>query len=301
MTISMNWSVYLTRSITKRRRSIVLKEEKNKVPEITEIERELLNALKRSVIDLKALIESKKQSIQDAPKGELRIDNRQTYNHYYWKTKDGTEKGEYIPSEKRELAYRLAQRNYDEKILKIADKELILTTKILKFLEEHSMENVYSSMHPARQKLVKPVSLPDAQYIECWRNESYEPLVFRDDAPEYYSGQGVRVRSKSELLIANALEQNGVYYRYEYPIRFISGKLVRPDFLCLNLRTRKEYIWEHFGMMDNISYANENVNKIEAYGLNGYHAGINMIMTFESSQTPINTNIIKQVIQRYLQ
>ena len=117
---------------------------------------------------------------------------------------------------------------------------------------------------------------------------------------EFFSNDGIRVRSKSELIIANMLEQNGIPYRYEYPLMLKDMGTVRPDFTCLNIRTRKEYIWEHFGMMDNIAYANKNIVKIESYEQSGYYLGKNMIMTFETSQHAISSNIIKAMIEEYL-
>ena len=53
-------------------------------------------------------------------------------------------------------------------------------------------------------------------------------------------------------------------------------------------------------MMDNIAYANKNVNKILRYELNGFHAGENMIMTFETSQVALTSNLVKMKIQQYL-
>ena len=57
----------------------------------------------------------------------------------------------------------------------------------------------------------------------------------RDVTAEFYSNSGVRVRSKSELIIANMLEKYGIPYRYEYPLLLNGNDLVRPDFLCLNI------------------------------------------------------------------
>ena len=63
-------------------------------------------------------------------------------------------------------------------------------------------------------------------------------------------------------------------YRYEFPIKLKSesgtGRKVSevtfyPDFLCLNLRTREEFCWEHFGLMDDEEYANNAAGKINHY------------------------------------
>ena len=96
------------------------------------------------------------------------------------------------------------------------------------------------------------------------------------------------------------LEQNGVPYRYEYPLNLKGLGLVRPDFWCLNVRERKEYGWEHLGMMDNIAYATKNVTKINHYEQNGYFPGKNMIFTFETSQQALSSYIIKSMIEQYL-
>ena len=47
--------------------------------------------------------------------------------------------------------------------------------------------------------------------------ETFTGKPFEINAPEYYTASGVRVRSKSEVIIADALDHAGVPYRYEYP------------------------------------------------------------------------------------
>lgn len=69
-----------------------------------------------------------------------------------------------------------------------------------------------------------------------------------------------------------------------------------PDFLCLNLRTRKEIIWEHFGMMDNSEYLENAIQKIQIYESNGYLSGENFIATFETSQQPLRLEVIERKI-----
>ena len=155
-------------------------------------------------------------------------------------------------------------------------------------------------MVPGRRILIDPVYLPEDEYILKWKSVDWDKMPFDESVGAYYSDGGVRVRSKSELLIANALEKYDIPFRYEFPVNLRNAGKVRPDFYCLNVQTRKEYIWEHFGMMDNIAYSNKNIQKIEDYEISGYALGDNFIATFESSQHPINTNIIKSKIHTYL-
>ena len=109
------------------------------------------------------------------------------------------------------------------------------------------------------------------------------------------------MRSKSEVLISDALYHYGIPYLYERPFcTDILRAPLFPDFTLYDVRTDREIFWEHFGMMDNIAYANKNIAKIQAYEQNGFLAGKNMIMTFESSVTPISSSTIKQMIEEYL-
>ncbi len=58
-------------------------------------------------------------------------------------------------------------------------------------------------MPQAKQELVDPIQLSDKSFVEKWENEKYERLRFWEEVTEYYTDKGERVRSKSELMIAN--------------------------------------------------------------------------------------------------
>ncbi len=261
---------------------------------------EILHAVYKRMEQLEKVICYKEKSLQQQCEGKLRIQKKGNGYQYFLRTDPKDTNGKYIPLSKRNLAIGIAQQDYDEKLISAAKKELRVVSDYAKLLENNSVTSIYELLHPGKKILVNPIFLPDNKYIECWRKEEYEPLYFLEGAQAFYSDCGIRVRSKSELLIANALEKNKIPYRYEFPVKLKDGRLVRPDFLCLNIRTRKEFIWEHFGMMDNIAYANENVGKIAAYEESGFFAGKNMIMTFETSQHAINTKAIKSKIDVYL-
>ncbi|SFH72967.1 hypothetical protein SAMN04487830_106120 [Pseudobutyrivibrio sp. OR37] len=62
------------------------------------------------------------------------------------------------------------------------------------------------------------------------------------------------VRSKSEKIIADALEKYNVPYQYE-PMLELGYNTIYPDFVVLNLRTRKTVYWEHLGLVSDIEYS----------------------------------------------
>ena len=141
----------------------------------------------------------------------------------------------------------------------------------------------------------------DGEYIRKWQEEIYQGKEFYEDTPELYTLQGERVRSKSELIIADMLSKEGVPYRYEYPLYLRGVGRIYPDFTVLNIKKREEVFWEHFGMMDDPTYAEAAVKKIATYEQNGIFPGENLILTYETRKNPINQKVVMSLIEHYLQ
>ncbi|MBP5526724.1 MAG: ATP-dependent DNA helicase RecQ [Paludibacteraceae bacterium] len=67
----------------------------------------------------------------------------------------------------------------------------------------------------------------------------------------YVTENGMTVRSKSEVIIANILYHSGLEFKYEEPLRY-AGKHIEPDFtICYN---NKIYYWEHLGLLGKSDY-----------------------------------------------
>ena len=147
--------------------------------------------------------------------------------------------------------------------------------------------------------LVTPVREPDEEFIALWRKHPYTGKPFEINAPEYYTASGVRVRSKSEVIIADALDHAGVPYRYEYPTSVKGWGTLYPDFTCLNSRDRKEIIWEHFGLMGDTDYTENALQKIAHYTASGYILGKKLIVTFESGTTPLSVKQMQGYIKAF--
>lgn len=257
------------------------------------------DSIAKRKIGIDNLVDRLTLELDDAPAGSLRIANRKSYTQYYWRKDAKDTNGTYIHKENIDVAKALAQKEYNKKLLKQALREQRIVTEYCTLLEGKPFGKVYSDLHSLKKELVTPLYDDDDSFLNKWQAEAYEPMGFSDNT-DYYSGRGVRVRSKSELIIANLLEQYGVPYKYEKPIVLDGLGQVRPDFVCLNTRTRQEYLWEHFGMMDNAAYANKNISKLNSYQQNGYYVGKNMIATFESSVTTINSRNLKGIIEEWL-
>ncbi len=263
-----------------------------------------LHNLQKELVERKELLTSiintKSISLKSAPQGNLRILKRKNHYQYYLRKDPKDTNGVYIPKKDIKIAASVLQRDYDKKIIEIASRELSKIEEYLALLSNNSIEIIIDNFSESRKRLIEPVFMSDEEYIREWISKPYEHMNFDEDSDEFYSTSGTRVRSKSEVIIANMLEQYNIPYKYEYPIILNGNHLARPDFTCLNIKTRQLLIWEHLGMMDNPDYADRNIRKLSLYEKSGYIVGKNMIVTFESSHVPPTSNIIRSTIENFL-
>lgn len=249
---------------------------------------------------LRRVIREKEQALQNAPTGTVNICKMYGRKQYYL-----NENGQrsYIKDSDRQLVQSLCQKDYDLRVLRSAQKELKLLEKMNALYcaaaQDSICDSIYEKMSADRRMLIQPIKLSDEEYIKQWETVEYEKKGFRDDAPEYYTEKGERVRSKTEIIIANALKKHEVPYRYEFPLMLKDYGLIHPDFTVLNVRMRKEIYFEHLGMMDDECYREEALRRILAYEKNGIFPGDRLVLTHETLKSPVNSRIIKEIILRH--
>lgn len=249
---------------------------------------------------LQKLKKEKEKALKSAPEGALRICSHGNRVQYYHRTDPKDFNGVYIREDKLKLVHKLAQKDYDQKVLKAVEKELNAIRRYYDNYPAKCPELIYENMHPERQKLIVPIYEVEEEYVRNWESVEYEGKDFSFGMPEYYTAKGERVRSKSEVIIADALNREDVPYRYEYP-QYLSGMgTVYPDFTVLNVKNRKELYWEHLGMMDDPVYAEKAIQKIGCYQQDEIFPGENLILTYEAQKYPLNQRVVQQMIERYL-
>ena len=127
---------------------------------------------------------------------------------------------------------------------------------------------------------------------------SLEQKMIEDKIHE--SKLGVKMRSKSEVLIANIFTDLGAPYLYEFPVYLGYYGTRFSDFLVLNVRLRKVFYCEHFGMMDNADYCAKSLEKIHAYEKSGHFPGSDLIIFHETSNKPLDTQLVRSIAEHYL-
>lgn len=248
---------------------------------------------------LERIIAETESDLSHAPDGCVRIAPHGKGVQYYHRKTPEDRWGSYIPTKERKLAQALVQKRYNQQIVRVARKQLEAINRFLDVYEPKALENVYRNSGKYRQDMITPVMIPDEEYADRWQSVAYPHKGFAENTPEHYTVKGERVRSKSEAMIANALNDAGIPYRYEYPLK-LDNTVIYPDFTVLKIPDRKEMIWEHLGIMDNPEYRNNAFWRIRQYESRGIIPGDRLILTFETNKYPLNLPIIDQVIKNRL-
>jgi len=256
----------------------------------------LINELVKRKNSLELLIERIAKQVASAP-GHVRT-CRKGNKTYYLYTEPG-KKERYLRVEEIDIAKRIVQSEYDQKMLRAAKKQLSAVKRMIRLLEHNDLCSIYSGLHSSRKDLVKPFIEPADIYTEKWLARSYSGKGFSDNEPVHTGPKGERMRSKSECMIAGLLLRLGIPYLYEYPVKVKGYGIIYADFLLLNEHTREEYILEHFGMTDNPDYVKKMFRKLDTYAEGGIFPGRNLLMSFESSARPVDLRLLEKELQTF--
>ncbi len=165
---------------------------------------------------------------------------------------------------------------------------------------------IYEKLSYDRQQIVEPFWISDDEYAKLWiekkleEKECEEKIKYRiDEEQSFLTERGEVVRSKSEKILADKFYKLEIPYVYEAPVRLKNYGRVYPDFLLLNKKTRKEYYWEHLGMMDIPEYSNKAIKKIETFHNSGIFTGESLILSYETHEHFLNMKEVQRLIDKY--
>lgn len=243
---------------------------------------------------------------KNEPKGTLKLQKKGKSYVFYQQYKDENNewKKRYINKSEKRLAGLLAQKQYYASIIPALEENLQCLKLLLKSYQPMKVDELYDTLKSERKELVEPIKHSKQWLINEWRSkrkDDEKDNSFHPKGLRYETDQGDMVRSKSEMIIANALyrQRDEIVYDYEYELELRVGKnviIIHPDFRILILKTGRIVYWEHVGMLDDPTYANEFVTKVNTYVNNGFIPGRDVIFTYETSDNSIDTRVIKRMI-----
>lgn len=249
---------------------------------------------------LSDIVRKTEKQLERAPEGTLRLSSCHNCSQFYHKYEGTSKNGVYLAKTNEELISGLAQKNYDEKVLKLAKRRLKQIETLEKEYQNDEIEQLFWKENAIRQSMIQPVEPTWEQLLEDWMAKEYRKKGFSEEEPYIVTEKGLRVRSKSEKMMAEYLDRYGIPYKYECPIWLKGVGYVHPDYTYFSKRKRGEVYHEHFGKMDDPVYANSAVRKIKDYQNNGIYLGERLIVTFETSKQVLNTRDFEEMLKQYV-
>ncbi len=104
---------------------------------------------------------------------------------------------------------------------------------------------------------------------------------------------GIKVRSKSEALLADLFFTFNVHFEYEKEIK-LGNIIFYPDF-TITAPDGRIFYWEHLGMLDDPTYARNWANKHNIYMRNGISEGNGLIITRDTNGTFDTDDVIYKI------
>ncbi len=209
----------------------------------------------------------------------------------------GKEQGKrsYIPKSERSLAEALAYKAVCHAILPAMRKEQKAAEKLLE-ASTHTAEIRRKVMsRNGFQELLFP-EIPDAG---SWSEESHEKSRKYPEALINRTTDKNLVRSKSEAFIYRTLQENNIRFRYECKLT-LGDEEIYPDFIIVHPVTHKIIIWEHFGKSTDPEYMGLMLHKLRVYLKNGYIPFVNLIITFEDQEHPLDFWLVEEFVRVFL-
>ena len=239
---------------------------------------------------LKAL----ENKIKLLPEGTIKI-KKTKYNNYFLLC-IGEKEVKYLNTGDNELIKQLIQKSYLKDSSLVTRKELSILNKVSKAYPSVTIEDMYDSLSDERKDYATPIIPGDDEYAQKWMAVPYKRKPFKKDAPEFYTLKHERVRSKSEVIIADRLNAKGIPYKYECPLK-IGNETIHPDFSILKMSIKKVVYYEHCGKMDDPEYTKDMSERSHLYTSAKIFQGDRLFYTFETSDDPLDIKMLDEFIE----
>ena len=139
---------------------------------------------------------------------------------------------------------------------------------------------------------------PVIETEEYWNDTKPDRDGYREKE-KIHRFEGVKYRSKSEVIIAQLLHSYGIEYKYEIKVR-ANGRIIRSDFQVKRPKDNKTFIWEHFGLTDEEDYLKRTYSKLEDYHLQGIDLWDSLLISFDQEDGGIDVDVIDKIVNVFL-
>ena len=221
------------------------------------------------------------------PQGYLYIRKGKKKNLFYQIIRNRTTDKQINISNNSNLIKQLAQKKIHKKLMKAYKNNILAISRFLRQYQPLDAKALFSE--DLRKIILEPLQQPTH-----YERAPFDPLIHIHETV-----CGILVRSKSEVIIANALWHFGIPFCYEEIFHTFDGEYFYPDF-TIHLPDGSVIIWEHFGMLSKKRYCERTAKKLYYFQNGNFTIGKNLIITQDDSKGDCDSASIYHIIETYI-
>ena len=233
--------------------------------------------------------------IYSFPEGTLNQSKRGQKTAYSWSITQNGNRKRIVITNNDVMISSLARKEYLRAQRDVLRSNIELLRKIEQRYIELTEDNIFEQVKKAYKNLPKEYFLDGYYGMKDWGDCDYVQSDYRPENKIHVTSRGLKVRSKSELIICENLYANNVEFRYEQILK-IGDRTFAPDF-TIKRKDGKIIYWEHCGLVENEGYMASHRNKIRTYEGAGIVPWDNLIVTYDNPDGTLNIRIIDSEIQ----
>lgn len=194
----------------------------------------------------------------------------------------------------------LFRKKYIETELKLLSKDIKALKRFINIYDDFDADNIIANMPDRYSRISEKYICSD---IACkhnlmqWAEAPFEQSTYEPKEKIHKTSRGIKVRTKSEVIVAEKLDASGIPYRYEEML-YIESFSFAPDFTIMT--ENGLWYWEHAGRVDNPSYIRRHKWKMNMYEKAGIFPWKNLIVTYDDENGALDSRIIAAEINNKL-
>lgn len=275
----------------------------------------LITEAKSVLVDLQRIhgrMEKQKEELKGYGDWILRNEGPKKSTHsYYDVMRSGSKGKKYLGNENNEQVLNVKRYRYADKALELLEEDIRLLEHLIDNYVSPEYKNINDLLPAVYQtNLLSAVSscsvrgdIPQEaiEWKERLQAEKAKYPLFRPEQLTREALDGTKMRSKSEVLIANFLILAGIPFVYEAPL-FINGENLLPDFMILSLIDLSTVIIiEHQGMIFSDNYVDKFIRSLRLYlHTTEWVPNHNLFFTFDNIGETVDMRQLLQILRRHV-
>lgn len=243
----------------------------------------------KMLAELEGQLQKVNEELKTSPSGSVvRVKRGNRYSFFQVEKHEGKRIRKSITNNST-LINALARKAYLTAEIKLLRRDISALKQFYCIYEEPTYDRIIS-MLPERMLRYQLTPLP----AEDWSAQEYPQSTYMPESKIHTTTRGLKVRSKSELLIAEKLYAHSIPFRYEQVLS-VNGIQFAPDF-TIKTESGKLIYWEHCGLTNNKEYMEKHRWKLSVYEEADIVPWDNLIITYDDKYGILNLSIIESEI-----